>query len=423
MDHPHPLNDPERLKAVASYEAMDSPPEFEQDTLTELAAQICGFPVALISLMDENRQWFKSNYGIKEITDCPPDVSVCSTTICANDILYVPDLTLDDRFSSLPVVTGPPNLRAYCGVPLVNAEGFALGTLCVMDFEPHELTPSQREAVRRLAAQAMALLELRRHVINRDRTLSALERARSEAETARATADEYLFSIFPQPIAEELKAEGSVQPRYYEMASVLFADFKDSTRLTDGMEPARLIEQLNRNFAAFDESAAENRVVTLRSVGDGYLCAAGIPESNDTHPIDTCLAALRFQAFVERENKQKEMLRLEPWRLRIGINSGPLVAGVVGKKRYTYDVWGTSVNTAARLQQTCDAGRINISASTLHYTRGVFETEPRGQVEVKNLGNVDMYYLNRIKPEFSADPLGVLPNADFWSRLKAHPDL
>ncbi len=417
MNPLHPvLRDPERLTALATYKALDTPPDFEHDALTEIAAEICGFPVALISLMDEHRQWFKSNYGLPAITECPPEVSVCSTTICANDILYVPDLTKDARFKELPTVVGEPRIRAYCGMPLINPDGFALGTLCVIDFEPRQLSPSQREAVRRLARQAMSLLELRRQLLARDAMLMQLNAAVQAAEEAGKRADTLLHSIFPTSIAEELKATGSVKPRYYELATILFSDFKDFTLLTEGLEPARLIEQLNRNFANFDEIAAANRVVTVRTVGDGCLCAAGLPEKNSTHPLDSCLAALQLQRSVAESNRRREQLRLKPWLQRIGINTGPVVAGLVGSKRYTYDVWGTAVNAAARLEQACEPGRINVSSSTFHYVKGLFETEPRGSIEVKNLGAIEMHFLNRIRPEFSADAEGCFPNETFWQR-------
>ncbi len=414
MNDKHPLLDVGRLAALASYEVLDTPPEFEQDCLTEIAAQICDSPVALISLMDEHRQWFKSNYGLSNMTECPAEVSVCSTTICSNDIMYVPDLTKDERFKDLPIVVGEPNLRSYCGMPLINAEGYVMGTLCVVDFEPHELTVSQREAVRRLAQQSMSLLEMRRQLITQKALVKELEEAKSASDLKKHEADAYLDNIFPKSVAEELRTKGRVDPKYVDMATVLVADFVDFSQLTDSMEPARLIEQLNKNFAQFDQTAADNRVITIRSVGDSYLCAAGIPDKNSTHPADACLAALQLQKFVAESNRQRELLRLNPWRQRIGINSGPLVAGIVGSNRLTYDIWGTSVNTAARLEQACEPDRINISGSTFHRIGSVFETEPRGQIEVKNLGSIDMYYLNRIKPEFSADAEGCVPNDEFW---------
>lgn len=416
MKSDHPLSDPERLAALATYEVMDTAPEFEYDALTEIAAEICGYPVALISLMEEHRQWFKSNYGVPDYTEIPTEISCCSTTICANEILYVPDLTKDARFQEQPYVTGEPYVRAYCGMPLINPEGFALGTLCIMDFEAHELTPAKREAIRHLARQAMSLLELRRQLISRNTLLEQVNIAKQDAEDAREKSDSLLQSIFPASIAEELKTAGGVLPRYYELATILFADFKDSTILTEGMEPARLIEQLNSYFATLDEIAAVNRVVTLRTVGDGCLCAAGLPDTNRTHALDMCLAALQMQKAIAKSNRQREKLRLKPWQLRIGINTGSVVAGVVGTKRYTYDVWGTTVNTTARLEQACEPGRICISASTLHYIRDRFETEPRGSIEVKNLGALDMYFLNRIKPKFASDADGALPNETFWDR-------
>ena len=417
MDVGHPLLDPKRLAALATYEVMDTLPDFEQDCLTEIAAQISGYPVALISLMDEHRQWFKSNYGLTGMTECPAEVSVCSATVCANDIMYVPDLTLDDRFKDLPIVIGEPNLQSYCGMPLINNDGYVLGTLCIVDFQPHELDVSQREAIRRLAQQSMAMLEMRRNVISLQGKVKELQEAKTISDEERDKSEAYLDNIFPKLIAHELKTKGRVEPKYLDMATVVFADFVDFSQLPDGMEPARLIEQLNLNFARFDQIATENRVVTLRTVGDGYLCAAGLPENNATHAVDACLAALQMQQFVAASNKQRTILRLKPWQQRIGINTGPLVAGIVGTTRLTYDVWGTSVNTAARLEQSCEPDRINISGSTVYQIRDLFEVEPRGHIEIKNLGAIDMFYLNRILPEFSADENGCLPNDIFWQKF------
>jgi len=121
-----------------------------------------------------------------------------------------------------------------------------------------------------------------------------------------------------------------------------------------------------------------------------------------------------MQAFIRNANRQREKLRLPSWELRIGVNSGSVIAGVVGQRRFTYDIWGNSVNVAQRLEEACEPGRVNVSASTLHHVARLFQTEPRGQVEVKHIGAVDMYFLDRIRPEFSADPEGHMPNAEFW---------
>jgi class 3 adenylate cyclase len=415
MAMPIPANEAERLAALGLYRVLDTPPEFAYDALTELAAQICGCPVALVSLVDERRQWFKAKYGLPaNFTECPREVSVCASTICANDQIYAPNLTTDPRFKDLPIVTGEPNLRFYCGMPLINREGYAVGTLCVVDFKPHELTPSQREAVRRLAQQAMAQLELRRQLLEREDLVRDLTEAKAAAERQGERSDALLRSILPATIAEELKASGHVQPRYHESATVLLADFKDFTRLTEGLDPAGLVNQLNQNFVRFDEIAAAHRLETLKTIGDAYLCAGGLPEANRSHAIDACLAALAMQRFMSDNNRQRERLRLRPWLLRIGINTGPLVAGVVGTRHLAYDVWGNSVNVAQRLEEACEPGRVNLAASTLHRVAALFETEPRGSIEVKHMGAIDMYFVARIKPEFSSDAEGLTPNEAFW---------
>ena len=409
------VNETDRLAALALYRIMDTPPEFAFDAVTELAAEICGCPVALISLMDERRQWMKSKYGLPaDYTECPREITVCNATLCSNDLIYVPDLTTHERYKHLPIVTEEPHIRFYCGMPLINREGHALGTLCVVGFEPHELRPSQREAVRRLSQQAMALLELRRQLIERDALLEELAQAKTSAEQARDQSDDLLRNILPQKVAEELKASGHVEPRFHEAITILYSDFKEFTLLTETLDPARLLAQLDQNFGRFDDIAKMNRLETIKTIGDAYLCAGGLPETNRTHAIDACLAALQMQAFIRNANRQREKLRLPSWELRIGVNSGSVIAGVVGQRRFTYDIWGNSVNVAQRLEEACEPGRVNVSASTLHHVARLFQTEPRGQVEVKHIGAVDMYFLDRIRPEFSADPEGHMPNAEFW---------
>ena len=409
------VNETDRLAALALYRIMDTPPEFAFDAVTELAAEICGCPVALISLMDERRQWMKSKYGLPaDYTECPREITVCSATLCSNDLIYVPDLTTHERYKHLPIVTQEPHIRFYCGMPLINREGHALGTLCVVGFEPHELRPSQREAVRRLSQQAMALLELRRQLIERDALLEELAQAKNAAEQARDQSDDLLRNILPQKVAEELKASGHVEPRFHEAITILYSDFKEFTLLTETLDPARLLAQLDQNFGRFDDIAKMNRLETIKTIGDAYLCAGGLPETNRTHAIDACLAALQMQAFIRNANRQREKLRLPSWELRIGVNSGSVIAGVVGQRRFTYDIWGNSVNVAQRLEEACEPGRVNVSASTLHHVARLFQTEPRGQVEVKHIGAVDMYFLDRIRPELSADSEGHMPNEDFW---------
>lgn len=420
MQHMMPANEAERLAALATYQVLDTPPEFAFDALTELAAEICGCP-ALISLVDERRSWMKSKYGLPEtMVECPREITMCSAAICGNDLLYISDLTIDERFQKSPLVTDDPRIQFYCGMPLIDRDGYAIGSLCIIDFKPRELSPSQRGSVRRLAQQAMAHLELRRQLLVRDALVQELSQAKAAAEEARQRSDMLLRSILPEPIAAEMKATGRVEPRYHEAVTVLFADFKGFTRLTESFDPATLLQQLDSNFAHFDEIARANRLETLKIIGDAYVCAGGLAEPNRTHSIDACLAALQVQKFVRDTNRQRQRIQLAPWELRIGVNTGPVIAGIVGKQRFSYEVWGNAVNVAQRLEEACLPGRVNISASTLDKIAPFFETEPRGSVEVKHLGSIDMYFVNRLKPEFSVDAEGCMPLETLRKPIRVH---
>lgn len=409
-----PANEPERLEAVKSYQLLDTAPEIAYDEITELAAQICQCPVAVIGLIDETRDWKKSAYGFPpDQCTSPRELSICSATICGNDLVISPDLTADERFRDNPAVTGGPKLRFYCGVPLINPQGYALGTLCVVDFQPHDLSIEQSESLRRLSHQVVSQFELRRSVLELERRMADLNAARREAEKERERSDRLLLNILPRAVAEELRANQQVVPRYHESVTIMFADFEGFSRLTEQIEPKSLIEQLDQFFSAFDAIAERHRLEKLKTIGDAYMCVAGLPEPNRTHDVDACLAALSIIEFMRRTNLQRDKLHLPRWDLRIGIHSGPVMAGVVGKSKFIYDVWGDAVNVAARLEAAGGTGRINVSDVIKTRVRSLMEFEPRGAVEVKNKPPISMHFLNRIKPEFSRDADGLRPNDAF----------
>src|SRR6202050_2214555 len=166
-------------------------------------------------------------------------------------MFVVPDMTQDPRFDPIAMVVGEPHCRFYCGVPLITDEGYAVGTLCVLDLEPRRLTFEQTQALRRLSRQVLTLLELRRSLIEHNQTIAQLELAREEAAAQKARADELLDNLLPRAIAEELKRDGRVQPRYVRSATVLLADFQGFTLLSEQAEPAALIGLLDEYFRAF----------------------------------------------------------------------------------------------------------------------------------------------------------------------------
>ena len=418
MDPTTPANEPERLEALKSYAIVDTLPEAGFDEITELAAQICDCPVALVSFVDATRQWMKAKYGPlpAELSECPREISVCRATVCVDDVLHIPDLTKDERFNASPLVTEGLQLRFYCGVPLITRDGHALGSLCVVDFKPREITFEQQQALRRLSRQTMIHLELRRQLLERNGMLLELQRARDQAVAEKGESDRLLLNILPASIAQELKTSERVQPRFFDSATVIFIDFTGFTRLVESMAPANVIDQLDQHFTRFDDIMAGHRLEKLKTIGDAYLAVGGVPEPNRTHALDAALAGLRILDQLAKLNRQREKLRLPPWQVRIGINTGPVIAGVVGKHKFTYDIWGNTVNTAQRVEAAGAPNRIGIAESTWQHIKARFDTESRGPVEVKHQGLVNMYYLNRIKAEFAADAEGMLPNERFWKQ-------
>jgi GAF domain-containing protein len=185
MNAPIPANDKQRLKILWQYEILDTVPEEVFDDLTELAAIICEAPIAMITLVDEKRQWFKSKVGVT-VSETSRDISFCGHAIKHSELFIVPDATLDKRFSANPLVIAEPKIRFYAGAPLVTPDGYALGTLCVIDKVPRELRPEQKQALRVLARHVMTQLELRRHARELARATKARDQIQMDLAEARA---------------------------------------------------------------------------------------------------------------------------------------------------------------------------------------------------------------------------------------------
>jgi len=409
-----PANEPERVAALRALDILDTTPDIAYDELGELAAQVCQCPVAFVSFLDEDRQWFKARYGMPpEFTQCPREAAFCATTICGTELIMVSDLREDERFNRLPTVTGEPYMRFYCGMPLITDDGYALGTLCVMDFEPRQLAFEQTDALRRLSRQVLSQLEARRKLIEYHRTMKELDQARREIAAEKAHTEELLANILPAPIVDELKKKGRVQPRYTPSATILFADFKGFTLLAERAEPVALIGLLDQYFTAFDDIAARHGLEKLKTIGDSFMAVAGVPTGNRRHPIDACLAASEMLAAVARIKALREKMRLPALEVRIGIHTGPVISGVVGKHKFTFDIWGDAVNTASLMEANGAPGRINISEAVAGRVKTLFELEPRGSITAKHDRPHEMFFINRLKPELSRDKEGRAPNENF----------
>jgi len=230
--------------------------------------------------------------------------------------------------------------------------------------------------------------------------------------------DTLLLNILPKQIADELKEKGRATPVRINSATVLFTDFVGFTKISETLTPEQVVDELDKCFSYFDQVTEKYRLEKLKTIGDSFMCAGGLPTMNRTHAIDCCLAALEIQSFMQQMKEIKHQQGFEYWELRLGIHSGPLVAGVVGHKKFAYDVWGDTVNTASRLESSGVPGKINISVSTYQLVKDLFACEHRGQVSAKNKGEIDMYFLNSIQPNFSLGGEGRVPNETFRQHYK-----
>jgi adenylate cyclase len=214
-----------------------------------------------------------------------------------------------------------------------------------------------------------------------------LQRNRLAREQQRS--EDLLLNILPADVAAELKQNGYAQARQFEQTSVLFTDFVNFSEHAEKMPPQELVNELDLCFKAFDEIIERHGLEKIKTIGDAYLAVSGLPVPLDDHAERACRAALDIRRFVQERLAQGGV-----FHIRIGIHSGPLIAGIVGVRKYAYDVWGDSVNLAARMEQHGEPGCINISRSTWELVQGRFVCTYRGQLEAKGKGKLDMYFLD-----------------------------
>lgn len=224
-----------------------------------------------------------------------------------------------------------------------------------------------------------------------------VDRQTAEVQKQKQEVEKLLHNILPEEIAYELQKQGEVVPVHYERVTVLFTDFKGFTNLAESLPPEEVIRELNHCFLKFDEIIEKYNLEKIKTIGDAYMCAGGIPVVNQTNPVDTVKAALEMQAFMQRWKKAKEAHGEQAWELRVGIHTGALVAGVIGKKKFAYDIWGDTVNTAARMESSSEVGKVNISGTTYELIKDYFDCNYRGKIKAKNKGEIDMYFVEGIK--------------------------
>ncbi len=220
--------------------------------------------------------------------------------------------------------------------------------------------------------------------------------------------------IKPTPLEKQVVAH-KPETQKFKMVTVLFADIQGFTNIVDEMNPESLIDELDRFFLKFDSVVEHYNIEKIKTIGDAYMCAGGIPVKNRTNPVEVILAALHMNAFMKDMQARKGQ---EVWSLRIGIDTGPVIAGTIGSLKPTYDIWGMTVNIASRMESSSASGKINITENTYMFVKEYFSCTHRGRMPVKNKGDINMYFVDGIIPQLSQTDRCFLPNKDFTTQLQ-----
>lgn len=242
-------------------------------------------------------------------------------------------------------------------------------------------------------AQQMSIriLEEKEQLIHQQNVLleTKVEARTSELKQEMKKSDDLLLNILPADIADELKENGISEARNYSEVTVLFTDFVNFTGISEKLSPKELVSELHICFKGMDEIIVRHGMEKIKTIGDAYLAVCGLPKPCPTHAKNTVSAAREILEFVKSRKREGGM-----FEIRIGINSGPVVAGIVGIKKFAYDIWGDTVNTAARMEQASNPGKINISGSTYELVKDSYNCIYRGKLSAKNKGHIDMYFVD-----------------------------
>lgn len=274
-----------------------------------------------------------------------------------------------------------------------------------------ELLEEQRESLQEMTEELTAAnqeLQAQRDQLNEKHEELTKEKERT---------DELLHNILPEVVAHQLK-KGKKKPKRHKSVTVMFADFKGFTKICKVLEPSEIVHTLDELFSAFDTIIEQHFLEKIKTVGDAYMCAGGMPMKNNSHHVNIVMAALEIQQFLFQFNKPRMLKKETVWECRIGVHSGEVFAGVVGQKKFAYDIWGDTVNLAARMETSGAVNSVNISETTYEFVKDYFDCVPRGEIDVKNIGKVNMYFVTGLKSKYTEDPAGVRPNDAFNEVLR-----
>jgi class 3 adenylate cyclase len=227
----------------------------------------------------------------------------------------------------------------------------------------------------------------------KQKTAEELEAKNRIIAAEKERSEELLLNILPAETAEELKKYGKASPRYYSEVTVLFTDFKNFTSFAESYTPDKLVAEIDLCFRKFDEIIDRHGLEKIKTIGDAYMCASGVPAVNSNNAEAVVAAAIEIRDFMLQMRKDRKKNKEEYWEIRIGIHTGPIIAGIVGIRKFAYDIWGDTVNIASRMESSGEEGKINISGTTYALVKDKFACVYRGKVEAKNKGEIEMYFV------------------------------
>ena len=366
------FNEPQRLAEVKRLGILDLDVSHERryNAITQVATYLTDCPQSSINILGSDVQQCKASFGFSPeqkdmIAEIPREISVCQFGLeRPGQPLIIENLLEDERTKNWINMPFDPGFRFYASLPLISSRGFTIGTLCVFDHKSKVIDHEQIDGLRLLADQVIHMLEQENSLP--DNSIK---------------------------IEQSDDSQTSSEGQYFSATSILFADFVGFTNMVENSDPGELLETLNTFFNGFDRITAKYNVLKVKTVGDCYMCVSGIPTQQQTHAQEICAAAIDMLKFVDGTNIQFEVLGKPLWKVRIGIHSGPVIAGMLGN---TFDIWGDAVNIAARLESSGEPGKIHISEKTKDYLQGAATVAERGQIDLKNKGTWATFFLEEI---------------------------
>ena len=341
-----------------------------------------GFQYFLEDFDSEWTQWRQSNY--KEYTNLPT----------GRYLFHVRYIGPDKKTGELPPVTIKILPIWYLSLLAISIYLILFFLMIWAIYEQLDLRFSRRQY----------MLE---QIIYKRTEDMIIEKEKSEA---------LLANVLPKNTASEIIEKGKATKIKYNFVTVLFSDIQGFTRIAEETNPEVLIDELDKFFFYFDSVVEKFGIEKIKTIGDAYMCAGGIPEKNRTNPVEVIMAALEMKDYMNRLKETSELEGMKYWDIRIGIHTGTVVAGVVGQKKLSYDIWGDTVNIASRMESSGDAGKINISGTTYEFVKEFFSCEYRGKMPVKYKGELEMYFVNGILQDL-CDEKGA-PNRKFIIKMQ-----